>query len=88
MYRVIAIGLGSVLIALGIGWFFTSLLDEAAIRMAGATEGEISPMSKMSFGDTLSLVFAGLSVAGAGLVAMSVVDSLEAEGRTEDAMKK
>ena len=74
--------------ALGITWFFTSLLDDAAIRFAGATEGAVSPMSKMALGDNLSLMFAGLSITGAGLVAVSVVDSLETEGRRDDALKK
>lgn len=88
MYRVISIGLGGILIALGITWFFTSLLDDAAIRLAGATEGAVSPMSKLSLGDNLSLMFAGLSITGAGLVAVSVVDSLETGHRQEDAVKK
>ena len=88
MYRVISIGLGGILIALGIAWFFTSLLDDSAIRLAGAAEGAVSPMSKMSLGDYLSLTFAGLSITGAALVAVSVVDSLEAEGRQEDVVKE
>lgn len=87
MYRLIAIGLGGVLMAMGIAWFFTSLLDGAAIRFAGATDGAVSPMSKFSLADSLSLLFAGLSVTGAGLVAVSVVDSLAADSRPE-AMKK
>lgn len=88
MHRVISIGLGGILMALGSIWFFTSLLDAAAIAFGGATEAAVSPMSKMSLGDNLSLVFAGLSVIGAGLVAVSVVDSLETENRHEDAVKK
>ncbi len=88
MYRSIAIGLGSVLIALGIAWFFTSLLDGIALKLAGVTEREISPIAKMYLGDSLSLLFAGLSITGAGLVMISVVDSLDTEGRPEEAAKK
>lgn len=88
MHREISIGLGGILMALGSIWFFTSLLDAAAITFAGATEAAVSPMSKMSLGDNLSLVFAGLSVTGAGLVAVSVVGSLETGNRHEDAVKK
>ncbi len=88
MYRVIAIGLGSMFIALGIAWFFTSLLDIPATMLAGATEETISPMSKMSLGDNISLLFAGIAVTGAGLVAVSVLDALAADGRVEDAVKK
>lgn len=88
MYRNIVVGMGSVLIALGIAWFFTSFLDGAALKLAGATEREISPLSKMYLGDSLSLLFAGLAITGAGLVILSVMDSLDTDGRREEVAKE
>lgn len=72
MFRIFAIGLGSLLVTLGITWFFTSLLDGVLSVMGGSMIANVTPMSKMTLADNLSWLFAGLSITGAGLLALAI----------------
>ena len=72
MYRVIALGLGGLLVALGVVWFFSSLLDGLALAALGRTD--LSPLSKMYLGDDISMLVAGLSLTGIALAAFGLVD--------------
>lgn len=69
MVRTASLGLGSVLIAFGVLWFYSSLLDDVLVRIAGPLVGTtVTDMSKMSLSDELSLMFSGIAVTGIGLV--------------------
>ena len=83
MLRISTWAVGCFLLALGITWFFSSLLDATVLALAGAASvGQINPISKMSLADNLSLLFAGLSTTGGLLVLLGVV------GMTADGKRK
>ena len=74
MFRFIAVGLGGILVALGIAWFFTSLLDGLPLSLDG--KSAVTPISKMTLGDSMSWLFAGLSITGVGLIALALLTGL------------
>lgn len=89
MFRIIAIGLGGILVALGVTWFFTSLLDGLLLSLAGPmARNGVTPMSKMSLGDNISLLLAGLSITGAGLMALGLFSNLSDGSRVEASSPK
>lgn len=88
MFRIASLAIGSLLIAVGVAWFFTSILDGLALSMAGSlVSGPVTPMSKMALSDNLSLLLGGLSVLGAGLVVMAILGFMTGAGKDASAAK-
>lgn len=56
------------MLALGVVWFFTPALDGTVLSLAGLK----APSSKMSFVDTSSMLFVGVSIAGLVLLALGL----------------
>lgn len=82
-------GIGGILVALGVAWFFTSLLDGLLLSAAGAmVTTAVTPMSKMSLGDNISLLLAGLTLTGAGLMALGLFMSLPESSKVESRSMK
>lgn len=89
MFRIFAIGLGGILVALGVIWFFTSLLDVLLLSLAGPlAKNGVTSMSKMSLGDNISLLFAGLTITGAGLMALGLFTSLSGREKADKGASK
>ena len=86
MFRIISVSLGSLLIALGVVWFFTPVLDGIAISISG--QRPFTALSKMYLGDAISMLFAGLSITGAGLVALGIFSGTKASGKDGSAALK
>jgi hypothetical protein len=81
MSRVLAIGGGGILVALGVAWFFTSLVDGLLLSLAGPmVTAPVTPISKMLLSDSISLLLAGLTLIGAGLMALGLFTSLPRQG--------
>lgn len=69
MIRMASLSLGSSFIALGVLWFYSSLLDDVLLHVAGPIgRSGVSDMSKMSLSDDISLMISGIAMTGVGLV--------------------
>lgn len=75
MQRIVALAMGGIMLLLGIVWFFSSAIDGLVVAIAARrlATGEISPLSKMMFSDTMSQLFGGIGLMGLFLLALALV---------------